>query len=564
MDRLIMHRMSLPLLPRNPAWVQPALPVALLAVLACLAVTPDAGAQGEGPDSRVESDSVTVVQSYVQQALASNHALRQEEVDLERSFAALREARGAFLPSLDLEARYSRAEGGRTIDFPAGDLLNPAFSTLNDLTGSQQFPQTQNVEEPFLREEEQRTTLRFEQPIFVPKILHNYRANKDRVAAQKAAVEALRREVTRDVKVAYFNYLQAQRGVDVLQATEELTRENLRTNRSLMQRAKVTRDVVLRAKADMLEVRQQRIEAEKDRNLARSYLNFLMNRPLETPIETPSGFDRLPVPSGTPSSTDVVRTALGEPGDAAVWSTMRDAATNDLSSLQRQAVSNRPELDQLARTIQVAEQGVRAAQADYWPEVVLAVDAGIQGTNYRVDDDAPFVLGSVVLRWNLFNGFQDRSRVEQARLRQRRLESRHDELRRQIHMEVEEAQEQVRVVQTTLAAATERAQAARESFRLTRRRHEEGMANQVTLVDARTTLTDAELNLSASRYEYLKRLAELEYAVGTAGSYAASVGASARVRMRGDASTLPEPTATEPSDTTRYERFGLNPTQAGQ
>jgi outer membrane protein TolC len=527
-----------------------------------------AHAQPAGSDASASADTVSVIDAYVQRALASNHALQQEHLDLERSFAALRHARGAFLPSVDLEARYSVADGGRTIDVPAGDLLNPVYATLNELTGEQRFSPTGNVSDPFLRDREQETQFRLEQPIFVPRILHNYRANKEHVAAQQAAVEALKQEVTRDVKVAYFNYLQAQRGVDVLRATEALTEENLRTNRRLLQRTRVTRDVVLRAKADMLEIRQRRIEAEKDRNLARSYLNFLMNRPLETPIRKPDGFERSLVPSETPSTTDVVQTALNQAGEGQLWTSLQKAATNDLQRLQDQAVAARPELRQVSRSIQAAEQGINAAQANYWPEVVLALDAGIQGETYRFTGDAPFYMGSIVLRWNVFNGFQDQARVEQARLQKERLASRHDELRQQIRLEVQESQERVQVVRTSLAAATERAQAAREGFRLTRRRHEEGVSNQVSLVDARTTLTDAELNLSSTRYEYLKRLAQLEYAVGTARPYAAAMGADARPSMRRsapDADAPREGTARSVTpDTTNDERFGLRPSAGSQ
>jgi outer membrane protein TolC len=503
--------------------------VGALVLAASLALAPISRAQDGGRSQGTASDSTSILRAYVHRALASNHALEQEQIDLARSFAALRKARGAFLPTVDLEARYSRAEGGRTIDFPAGDLLNPVYSTLNDLTGEQRFPQTENVSVPLLREEEQRTALRLEQPIFVPKILHNYRANKDRAAAQKAAVTALRRQVIRDVKVAYFNYLKAQRGVDVLRATETLTEENLRTNRRLLQRAKVTKDVVLRAEADVADVRQQRIEAEKDRTLARSYLNFLLNRPLDTPIQTPDGFEQLPM-SPAPPSAGVTATIAGTTG-VAVWRRLQAAATRDLHRLQAQAVAARPELERLSRSIEAAEHGVRAAQADYWPEVVLSVEGGLQGERYSVTGDSPFVLGAVVLRWTLFDGFRDEAEVERARLRQRRLESRWAQVREQIRMEVERAQEKVRVARTSLTAAGDRARAARESFRITRRRHEEGMANQVTLVDARTTLTDAALNLSATRYEYLKRLAELEYAIGTAGPYAATAEAPSSARF---------------------------------
>lgn len=37
--------------------------------------------------------------------------------------------RGMFLPSVSIEARYSRAGGGKIIEFPVGDLMNPVYGT---------------------------------------------------------------------------------------------------------------------------------------------------------------------------------------------------------------------------------------------------------------------------------------------------------------------------------------------------------------------------------------------------------------------------------------------------
>ncbi|MBN1561575.1 TolC family protein [candidate division KSB1 bacterium] len=61
---------------------------------------------------------------YIQQALDSNLALQQADFSYQKSIAALREARGLFLPGVDIQARYSRADGGRLIEFPVGDMLN--------------------------------------------------------------------------------------------------------------------------------------------------------------------------------------------------------------------------------------------------------------------------------------------------------------------------------------------------------------------------------------------------------------------------------------------------------
>ena len=88
-----------------------------------------------------------ILDSYIREGLSNNLALQQKTASYNQSLAALKEARGMFMPSISLNARYTVAEGGRTIVFPVGDLLNPVYSTLNALTSSlppdQQFPPIQ-------------------------------------------------------------------------------------------------------------------------------------------------------------------------------------------------------------------------------------------------------------------------------------------------------------------------------------------------------------------------------------------------------------------------------------
>src|SRR5690606_11105162 len=79
--------------------------------------------------------------------------------------------------------------------------------------------------------------------------------------------------------------LKARASVDIGAASEVLLRENLRVNRSLYDTGKITEDQVLRAQAELLAVEQQKREVQNLERQARSYCNFLLKRPLMTPIE---------------------------------------------------------------------------------------------------------------------------------------------------------------------------------------------------------------------------------------------------------------------------------------
>jgi outer membrane protein TolC len=67
----------------------------------------------------------SILDEYIQEGLQKNQSIQQQEFAFEKSVYALKEAKSLFLPSLSLMTDYVLAGGGRTVDFPAGDLLNP-------------------------------------------------------------------------------------------------------------------------------------------------------------------------------------------------------------------------------------------------------------------------------------------------------------------------------------------------------------------------------------------------------------------------------------------------------
>src|SRR5688500_1054982 len=188
----------------------------------------------------------TVVERYVSEALRSNLALQSETLEVERAAAALAEARARYFPEASLQARYSRADGGRVIDIPIGTALNPVYSTLNDMLVAQgepaRFPQVADQQIPFLRETEQDTRISIRQPLYAPTIAAAVRAQRSLLDASNYQRMALARTLRRDVTLAYLDWLRAQDSVEIVTASETLLNENVRVNRSLFDNGKITED----------------------------------------------------------------------------------------------------------------------------------------------------------------------------------------------------------------------------------------------------------------------------------------------------------------------------------
>src|SRR5688500_16848595 len=207
-----------------------------------------------------EASFESVVTRYVAEGLQSNLALRSETLEVERATAALAEARARYFPETSLQARYSRADGGRTISLPLGTALNPVYSTLNDMLVAQgqpaSFPTIADETINFLRETEQDTRIVVRQPLYAPAISAAVRAQSALLDASNYQRMALARTLRRDITTAYLDWLKARSSVDIVTASETLLRENLRVNESLFNNGKITEDQVLRAKAESLAVEQ--------------------------------------------------------------------------------------------------------------------------------------------------------------------------------------------------------------------------------------------------------------------------------------------------------------------
>ncbi len=422
-----------------------------------------------------------ILEKYVQIGLKSNLALQQKNFSVQQSLQALKAARGMLLPSLSIEARYSRAGGGRTFEIPVGDLFNPIHGTLNQLIQQQQFPtDLQNVEIPFLRREEHDTKIRVVQPVFQPGIYYNQQAKKHLADAHRAERDVFARQLVGEIKQGYFTYLKTLQIERLLGETQKLLLENLRVSKSLFNNQKVTEDVVLRAKVELSDLQQQQAEAKKNRVLAAAYFNFLINRALNDSIE------------------------VAEAWEAAVQPPL------DLAAAENNAMEKRDEFTQLQQSIQAANSGVNAEKTKYLPGVNAVFDYGFEGEKYRFGKNDDYWMASLVLSWNLFNGFQDRARVQQAELAKKSLEARRAELKQQIALQVREVYHNMIVAGKNVLTANERVLSARKSFRIVERKYREGMVSQIEFLDARTTLTNSEINKIVSKFDYQIALAEFE------------------------------------------------------
>ncbi len=416
---------------------------------------------------------------YLKVGLENNLALQQKQASYEKSMLAVKEARRMFYPGVSFNARYSIAEGGRVIEFPVGDLLNPVYSTLNALTSSNLFPQIENEEFTFLRSREHETKLQVVQPLFNTGLHYNYKIQNELLRASRVDVDRYKRYLVAEIKKAYFNYLQTLRMEELVANTHELLQENLRVSNKLFENHKVTSDVVYRSQAEISNLEQVIAEVEKNKKVARSYLNFLLNRPLETPLYDPR----------------VVKDSV---------------ALSDLEYAKDQAVSWREELELLDHYLNASAYNLKIIRSQSHPMLLAALDYGFQGEKYRFTAEDDFMIASFVLRWDIFSGFQNRVRIKQAEVETELLKQQKEETEQQIRLEVTQAHYDLKAAVQSVRAAEDECVHAGKAFKLVDRKYTEGMASLIEYMDARTSMTNAETNRIIARFNLQVKLAEYE------------------------------------------------------
>lgn len=417
--------------------------------------------------------------NYIEEGLKNNLALKQKEVNYQKSMEVLKQARAMFFPDISLNARYSAAEGGRIIDFPVGTMLNPVYQSLNYLLGQDLFPDISNMEFAFYRPTEHETKIRLAQPIVDTKIIYNRKINKELSRAVLADAGVYKRQLVAEIKTAYFNYLKTVKLLQLVDDTRKLLLENVRVNESLFENNVVTIDNVYRSRAELSKLDRQEAEARKNNEVARAYFNFLLNRPFETTILADIQYD------------SITKTLM-------------------LDDLSEQAVVNREELEMLRSYSRVAENNLSMNQMNKLPNLYAVVDYGFQGRHYEFNMRQDYLFASLIFRWDLFHGFQNKARICEARIEQQLRDTQLEEAEKQIRLETLGAHYDLIASAESVKASAEQLLSARNAFRVINRKYGEGQATLIEYIDARSTMTQAEMLLIISKYDFHIKYASLE------------------------------------------------------
>ncbi len=204
--------------------------------------------------------------------------------------------------------------------------------------------------------------------------------------------------------------------------------------------------------------------------------------------------------------------AMGESLDSRFQLTTKLSAT--VAAAKGVEVTARPEIRQAKLAGQIAENQATTARAAYLPQVSLRGAFEADRQRFVTRAGANWAAG-VTLRWNLFNGFADRSRIEEANSAASRAHALEQQATEGVKLEVRRAQADLDAAGQRIAVAESAVAQAEESLRILKNRYEAGLATVTELLRNETALAETQFRRVAAVHDQRLAGVALEFATGT-------------------------------------------------
>jgi outer membrane protein TolC len=418
-------------------------------------------------------DSVSL-RDAVHLAMNQNKSIEVSGAARKAAEARIAEARGGNLPKVNYSESWARSD-------------NPVFVFSSLLTqhqfGEQNFQVGPLNRPDFLNN--------FQSQVTADQTLYDAGQTKHAVRSAELTRDITREDDRRTQMEVIARVIRTY--YDALSSAEQLnaTSQAMRSAQADLERAQAVRSAGMSTDVDVLSIRvhlasvlEQQIRRAADLDVARAALNDALGMPLDT--------------------THTLTTAL----------TPLKLLEGLVADYERNALSERPEARQVKLATSLAENQAAKARNNLLPEV--GVHAAFESDRQRFyDRGGSNWLVSIGLRWNLFNGFSDKARIEESKFVLRQSEAEQERTGSAIRLQVRRAYADLRAADQRIEVAKASVAEAEESLRITQNRYETGLSNVTDLLRTETAVLEARTRHLVSIHDQRIAAAMLELAAGT-------------------------------------------------
>ncbi|MFL0298431.1 TolC family protein [Aquirufa novilacunae] len=416
----------------------------------------------------------SVLDEYVATAFQQNITLQQKTIQVEKAMIALKTAQSLYQPTVAFQGGYQSGQGGRSIAFPVGDLLNPVYSTLNALTKSTAFPQIANVETNFFPRDFYDVKVQTTMPLYNKDISYNKQIQEQSISLQREDVSLYKRELVKQIKTAYFQYLLSLGLQKVYDNALNLAVEGKKVNEKLLANGKGLPAYLLRSDSEIANIQAQMADAAKQSQAAQMYFNFLLNRELRAEIRIDFEVEKA------------------------------------LTAVYAVTPGVREELALLSKSIGLQETVLKMNEAYYLPKLNGFVNLGSQSTLGNINSKSAYYFLGLQIDIPIFTGKRNLYKIKQTQLDIASAKNAYDLSSKQFNMAAEIAQKNVQSSLVSFQASTKSYEAASAYLRLIEKGYKEGVSTYLETVDARNQWMNATINYQLKQFNVLIAAAAYE------------------------------------------------------
>lgn len=506
------------------------------------------GAEPPVPTPTEEPLTLTL-SGAVQHALEQNFDLRAAQLDVRDADAQVREAWGNLYPSLDVTGSYTRnvvtanpfagsdvtglfGGGGETdwvafnerrrldMDPATEPITYPSFVERQRDSLAAAGISLGTSGNPFGVDNEFRTGLQLTQTLYSKQAFASVQGSQQFKDVSRRAQDRQVQQTTNQVVTAFYQALLSQERAQVLQQSVDRAQQTLQEVSLQVERGVMPKAQRLGAEVELSNARTQLIEARNSADLALDNLKQVIGLSPQQSIELKGDLEQL-------RENDLQQVSL---------------ETISMSRAVDQALENRPDLQRARLNVELRKIQKEASRAEFFPRVEAVANFNYTG---RVPDDRsqvvttdpqdptnpfyyseqhrgffsgdfwnPSLSVGLQLSWNIFNGFQSSSRLQQAEIQRQRAVLQREQLRQTVKVQVRRAIRNLENARERIDAQQTNVRRAQLNYNHMSKRVGEGVATQLELREASEQFDQSRLSYLQAVYDYLVARSDLETALG--------------------------------------------------
>ncbi len=431
------------------------------------------------------------IDAAIRTALNNNSDIKIAEMNVQKASAAVHEAFGYALPSLDFSAGFTHFLEKPKTPFPdfAALLGNATYSILFDEgiipRDNDKFKPVGYSLQSFALANNYQTNLQLTQILFSSAVFRGIGASQIYLDLSKTQLKNTISTTVLNVQKAFYGVLLTKEVYLITKASFENAQDNYKNVNALYAQGLVSEFDNLQAEVQVENIRPTLLDMENRLKDAEDGLKILLGLSPENEIDVEGSITYQPMP--IPEEQDMV-----------------DEVMKSNLSLQTLDLKSR-----------VDDAFIDLDRSEYWPTVAAFGNYSYAGSsdNWDFQNYSSLTVG-LNLSINLWKGQQTSHRVEQSTLTYQQTAEQVSQLKDFLTAQVKSKINELNRVQTVVETQDKNVSVAERAYQIATIRYKEGTSSQLEVQNADIALMQARLNRLQTVYSYLITRYELEQMIG--------------------------------------------------